>query len=105
MLVPMKTDQTITLTATPRNDKGGVARVAGVPTWVLSDPALGVITPAADGLSAQFLSVADGLCQATISGNADLKGGTRIITGTIDLDIAPREAVAFEVTANTPQDL
>jgi hypothetical protein len=107
MSVPIKETQQVTLTANPLNAKGNPAPVDGVPEWQIDNPALGTITPAADGMTALFkASGGPGTVIAKVIADADMGAGVRSIEGTIEIIISAvvLEAVSIGITAGTPEE-
>ena len=89
----------------PRNAKGNPAPVDGVPQWASSDPAVAVVEPAADGLTAVVKAVAQGTTQISVTADADLdEGEVRNITGVLDVEVRPAEAVTMGITTGTPEE-
>lgn len=77
-----------------------------VPQWSAEDPSLFVITPSADGLTAELVTVdgAVGSTVVTVVVNADLSGGTREVFAqeTFDMTALPEaEAAAIVVDGIT----
>lgn len=101
--------QKCNLTLAPKKADGSEAKVAGVPVWTVSDGAILTFVPAADGLSAMFTTTdVVGPCTVTAVANADLSGGTRELTATLDVvvsDVVPStdEAQTLEIVAGTPE--
>lgn len=96
--------QKVSLAIQPIDAHGHVARIDGIPEWSLSDASLGVLDVAADGLAAVFTSGdALGLVQVNVSADADLGGGVRPISGTLDIQIEAGEAVSLGITAGVPE--
>ena len=85
----------------PRDAGGNPARVDGVPVWSLSDADHGVVTTAADGLSAEFVPDGTlGTVQVMVKADADLGTGVRELTGLLDIAIEAGEAVTLAVNAS-----
>lgn len=96
--------QKVALAIQPIDAHGHLARVDGVPSWSLSDNSLGVLDVAADGLSAVFTTGDQlGLVQVNVSADADLGGGVRTISGTLDIQVEGGEAVSLGITAGVPE--
>lgn len=97
--------QKVTCTIDPRNIKGNPAPVDGVPQWSSSNPAVATVTPSDDGLSATVTAVGVGVTQISCVADADLDAGeTREITGVLDVDVRPSEAVTLGIVAGTPEE-
>jgi hypothetical protein len=99
----MTIDQKVTLSIQPVDRLGNPARVDGAPVWTLSDGAVGAIEPAADGMSATFVSAALGITQLVVKADADLGAGTRTIQGTLDIQVESGEAVSLAIVAGAPE--
>jgi hypothetical protein len=95
-------DQKVPITAQPVDVADNPARVAGPPTWTLSDPSLGTLVVATDGLSAMFSPSSLGAAQLRVEADGDLGAGTRVIFGTLDISVESGAAVRILVLAGTP---
>jgi hypothetical protein len=96
--------QKVSLSIQPVDQYGNPARIDGVPAWNNSDATIGTLTPAADGLSAVFETLGPvGTVQVSCSADADLGAGTRSISGTLDIQVEPSEAVSLSINAGTPE--
>lgn len=96
--------QKVKLSIQPVDQYGNPARVDGVPTWNNSDETIGTLTAAADGMSADFVTAGPvGTVQVSVTADADLGGGTRSISGTLDIQVEPSEAVSISINAGTPE--
>jgi hypothetical protein len=97
--------QEVTLSVAPVSAAGNPAPVEGPPVWSVSDPTVGAVTVAADGLSAKFVTTGKlGLCQVNVSADADLGPGVKTITGVLEVEVVASEAANLGVTAGTPAD-
>lgn len=95
--------QKVGLSIQPVDQYGNAARVDGVPAWSVSDPSIGTLTAAEDGLSAEFVTAGPvGLVQVSVQADADLGEGVRHLTGTLDIQVEPSEAVSLSVVAGEP---
>ena len=95
--------QKVSCSIDPRDSKGNKAPVDGVPQWSSSDPAVATVVPSADGLSADVLAAGVGTAQIQVVADADLDvGETRELTGTLDIEVKPAEAVTLGITAGAP---
>ena len=99
----LRDDQKVSLSIQPLDAKGNPARVDGVPAWSVSDPSLGTVQAAADGLSAVFTAQQTGTVQVSVTVDADLGPGVRALSGTLDIQIEPGEAVSIGIIAGVPQ--
>ena len=102
MALLLTDSQKVVFSITPVDAHGHAARVDGIPSWSVSDPAVGTITVSADGLSAEFLASAPGMVQVSVQADADLGAGVRTIAGTLDIQVEPGEAVGLTITAGAP---
>ncbi len=83
--------------------KGHPARVDGIPEWSTSDAAVATVEDvAADGMSATIKAADTGVCQITVTADADLGTGVKPITGFLDVTVNAGEAVIVELQAGTP---
>lgn len=97
--------QQVSCTLDPRNSKGNPASLDGVPEWASSNPAVATVTPSTDGLTAVVKASGLGTAQISVTADADLDAGeTRAITGTLNIEVKPSEAVTLGITAGTPGD-
>lgn len=95
--------QKVPLAILPVDAHGHAAKIDGLPIWAVSDPAVGSIenvTP--DGLGCEFFSLDPGVCQVSVTADADIGTGVRTITSTLDIQVEPGEAVGFAITAGLP---
>jgi hypothetical protein len=84
-------------------DAAGVATpIVGVPVWASSDTAIATVSPAADGLSCDVISVAPGTVQITVTAEGDPKPGVDTITGEQDVIVVADEATQVVLTPGTP---
>lgn len=96
--------QKVSLSIQPVDAFGQPARVDGVPAWAVSDDTLATITPATDGLSAVVEPIGPvGTVQVQVTADADLGGGVRSISGTLDVQIEASEAVSLTIVAGAPE--
>jgi hypothetical protein len=72
-----------------------------VPQWTHSDPSVGTLTPAANGLSALFVSVAVGLTQVVVRATVD---GNEIASDPLDLQVEPGRAYRLVLLPGVPVD-
>lgn len=100
MALTLTNTQKVTLLVQPVDAKGFGASVDGLPTWVQSDASVGTLT--ANGFAAEFVALAPGQTQITVSADADLGAGTRVITGVLDILVEVGEAATLIITAGTP---
>lgn len=97
--------QKVVLSVSFTNRAGNPAVVDGVPQWTSSDPAVIAVTPSEDGLSAVAVTVGPlGLAQVSVVADADLGEGVTEITGVLDIEVKPSQAVFAIVVAGAPED-
>ncbi len=97
--ITMTNSQKATITIEPVDTKGKPAPIDGIPVWAVSDDTKGVLTPAADGLSAVFAASGPlGSVTVSVSGDADLGADVIGIFGEIVIVIIAGRAVGFKLT-------
>lgn len=97
-------EQKVTLNVAFKTAAGNPARVDGTPSWSSSDEGVITVEPSEDGLSAvAFAAGALGTAQVVCEADADLGDGTRLITGTLDIEVRAAEAVSALVVAGAPE--
>jgi len=95
--------QKCSLAVEPRNSKGNLAPVDGVPQWSSSNPAVADVQPSADGLTAVVVAGATGSTQISATVDADLGTGVRSINAVLDVTVAASEAVTLGISAGVPE--
>lgn len=80
-----------------KDSEGNEAQVQGAPVWGQSDPALGTVTPAEDGLSAVFNPGSPSTGQINVTADADLGEGVKEIVGVLDVEVIAGEATVVEI--------
>ncbi len=96
-------EQKVSLSVAFQTAAGHPATVDGVPVWSVSDPSVLTLTVAVDGLSAVAESGALGLSQVSVTADADLGAGVTSITGTLDVEVKPAQAVTVGITSGVPE--
>lgn len=97
-------EQKVSLSVSFTTKAGNPATVDGAPVWSSSDPSVITVTAAEDGLSAVAVTVGPlGTAQVICEADADLGEGVRPITGVLDIEVRPSEAVAAIVVAGAPE--
>ena len=82
---------------------GNVAIVDGAPVWVLTNPALGSLVVAADGLSAELTPTGPlGSFAVQVAADADLGEGIKTISGELPIELLSGDAVTVQIVAGTP---
>lgn len=100
----LTTAQKVTLTVEALDAYGNPARIDGVPTWQVSDPALGTLVPVEGTMSAVYTTLGVlGLTQVSAQADADLGAGVRPITCTLDIAVEAAEAVSLGIKAGAPE--
>lgn len=88
--------QKATLTVVAVDVKGHpTTKFSGLPVWTISDPLVGVVVPAIDGLTAVISAGDPGLAQ--------VKAASGLIEGTLDIDVEPSDAVSLTIVAGAPE--
>lgn len=103
VMLLLRDDQRVSLSIQPLDARGNPARVDGIPAWNNSDELLGTLVAAADGFSAVFSALQIGTCQISVTVDADLGDGVRNLSGTLDIQIEPGEAVSIGIIAGVPE--
>lgn len=92
------------LSLTVTDQYGNPTSIEGVPSWIVSDPNILTLDVQPDGLTAWIVTVGPiGGCQVSVSADADLGEGSRLITGVLEVDVRPSEAVALNIAAGVPE--
>jgi hypothetical protein len=79
---------------------GNLAPVDGAPVWALTNPALGTLTVAEGGLSAEFVPAGVvGSLVVQVSADADLGEGVKTILGELPLDLLAGDAASIQIEA------
>lgn len=103
MALVMTDIQQVALSIQPVSQAGNPAPVDGIPTWDVSNPAVGTLTVAPDGMSAMFVTSGSlGDTQVSVSADADLGAGITTITGTLDISVLASQATTLGINAGTP---
>lgn len=104
MAVVLTNDQKVSVAIQPVDRFGNVARVDGIPTWSLSDPGVGTLEVTPDGLVALFTTTGPlGVTQVQVQADADLGGGVKTLSGTLDIQVEAGEAVSLGLVAGVPE--
>lgn len=100
----MKIGQSLPITAAPQNASGAPGTIDSIISWEVSNANLASITPAADGLSANLVSLSAGtvIVTATAIANGAQISGTLSVT--IDAPVT-NFATTIVLTPGTPVDL
>lgn len=99
----LKVNQSLPLSLSIADKFGNPAKVDGAPVWALTDPTLGALTVAEDGLSAVLVPAGTiGACKVQVSADADLGEGIKSILGELDIEFLAGEAEVVSIAAGTP---
>lgn len=105
MALELNTIQKTTLSIQPVNAKGQPAPVDGVPTWLTDNTDVLALTPSADGLSCEVVSVGiAGTATVQVTADADLGSGTTSLVGTLDVNVALAPATSIVITPGPVTD-
>jgi len=97
--------QKVSLNVSPKSAAGNPAEVDGIPAWNSSDESVITLVPSDDGLSVDAITTGKiGTSQISVSVDADLGSGIRTITGVLDIEVRPSEAVTLDINAGVPSD-
>jgi len=82
---------------------GNDARVDGLPLWALTNPAMGVLAVATDGMSAVLTPAGVlGSFAVQVSADADMGEGVKVIVGNLPLDLLPGDATEIQIVSGEP---
>lgn len=102
----LKVSEQLPLSIAIKDKFGNAAKVDGAPVWALTDPSLGTLTAADDGMSALFVpSGTVGAFKVQVSADADLGEGVKSIVGELDVELLPGEAVSVEISAGQAEPI
>jgi hypothetical protein len=98
-------EQKLQFTAEFKTASGNPATVDGTPTWSSSEPTIIDIQDVSpDGMSAYAVAQGPlGVAQVIVEVDADLGDGTRLVTGTADVEVRAAEAVSALLVAAAPE--
>lgn len=96
--------QKVHLTIAPVDAAGNPAPVDGIPSWSSSDESVLTVSAAADGMSADAVTVGPlGNAQVNVSADADLGEGIETLTGTLDVEVVASQATSLGISAGVPE--
>lgn len=76
---------------------------AGSVTWTSSNPSVAVVTPSADGMTADVAAVGPlGTAQIGVSVQVDPTGATAPLTGSLNVTVSAGAAATINVVPGTP---
>ena len=82
---------------------GNDARVDGLPLWALTNPAMGVLAVATDGMSAVLTPAGVlGSFAVQVSADADMGEGVKVIVGNLPIDLLPGDATEIQFVSGEP---
>lgn len=100
----LKANEKSLLSLVIKDSQGNPAKVDGAPRWAVTDPTLGRLEVAEDGLSATLLANGpSGAFQVQATVDADLGEGVRELLGTLDVEVLSGEAVSVEIAAGAAE--
>lgn len=106
MSLVLSVTQRVALAIQPVDAHGNPAPVDGAPVWEVSDPSIVSLGVAEDGLSAFVRATgAPGHVQVRVTADARLTEEVREISGVLEIDIVPAEAVALSIVAGEPVEV
>lgn len=98
----MTVTQKAQLALEPKDARGNPAPLDGVPVWTVANPAVATLTVSPDGLTAEVVAVGLGSTQVNVTADARIGPDVREISGVLDVQISPAEAVTLGITASSP---
>ncbi len=91
--------QGVPLTPTFIDNKGNPATVDGQPEWLVDNPNVIALTPAADGLSCDLAAVGPlGTAIVSMKADADLGAGVEPLVGTFEIEVTAGKATTVVLT-------
>ena len=96
-------EQKCSLSVDFKTAAGNPATVDGIPVWGVSDATVLTLKVDPDGKHATIFSEGLGTSQVSVVADADLGDGVKQITGTLDVEVKPAEAVTVGIAAGTPE--
>lgn len=94
--------QKVPLSAAFKTKAGNPAQIEGDPTWASSNES--VIQLRDDNGVFKAFAVGLGQAQVSVTGDADLGEGVKNVTGTLDIEVRPGEAVSASIDAGAPEE-
>lgn len=93
MTVSMDVTQKVSMSVVFTDAKGNVVPALGIPVWTCPDAA-GVLTAAADGISAEYVAITIGTDVVTVTGDG--------VSGILTIVVSAAPAVTATITAAAP---
>lgn len=82
---------------------GNEAWIDGLPLWALTNPAMGSLAVATDGMSAVLTPVGVlGSFAVQVSADADMGEGVKVIIGNLPIDLLPGDATEIQIVSGEP---
>ena len=101
-MVSLSDTQQTTLSVVFLDAKGNPAKVDGAPEWLVDNPNLLALAPAADGLSCVVSAVGPlGTATVSLKADADLGSGVTALVGSLDFEVTAGTATVVTITAGT----
>ena len=102
MILPA--DKKVTVAVLWKDKKGNVAPVDGIPIWESSDSTVAALTVAPDGLSASVAGGLIGLCQISVTADADLGEGVTNVAAILEVEVLAGQAVSGDFSVGPLED-
>jgi hypothetical protein len=97
--------QQVLLSVAFTDKKGNPAPVDGAPTWLVDNPNVLALQPAADGMSCLVLAVGPlGSARVSLTADADMGAGTVDVAGVFDVDVIAGAASVAVISAGAPSE-
>jgi hypothetical protein len=103
-MLSLSTVQKVLISIKPVDKKGNPAKVDGIPVWDVSVKGIVALFPAPDGMECDVIGVSPGGVQVNVQADANLDAGIKTITGTLDVQVTPAEAVGFAIQTEAVVD-
>jgi len=100
----LTTTQKATLSLDPRDAKGNPAPLDGVPSWTVADASVATLDVSPDGLFATINAAAVGATQVNVTADARIGPDVREISGVLDVQVSPAEAVTLGISAGPAEE-
>lgn len=103
-VILLTNEQRVPLTLVSLDARDQVTRLDSVPVWTVSDPAVGTVVAALDGLSAVFTAAGPlGTTQVRVTADAAFGAPVRTLTATVDIQVEAGEAASLRIIPGTPE--
>lgn len=105
MAFTLTDSQQVTITVQITDKKGNPAKVDGPPVWLVDNPNVLALTPAADGMSCLVAAVGPlGTGKVSMTADADLGAGITEIVGVLDGEVTAGTATNVVLTPGAPTE-